>query len=60
MCQTFVYYCPAADERLCVSKVLQKVKIEVDELGTKGAAATGRPSVASHTNTLMSFRVTIK
>nr|XP_040038990.1 plasminogen activator inhibitor 1 isoform X1 [Gasterosteus aculeatus aculeatus] len=28
------------DERLCVSKVLQKVKIEVDELGTKGAAAT--------------------
>ncbi|CAK6977216.1 plasminogen activator inhibitor 1 [Scomber scombrus] len=29
-----------ADERLCVSKVLQTVKIEVNEQGTKGAAAT--------------------
>ncbi|XP_037615241.1 plasminogen activator inhibitor 1 [Sebastes umbrosus] len=29
-----------SDERLCVSKVLQRVKIEVNELGTKGAAAT--------------------
>ncbi|XP_071334211.1 plasminogen activator inhibitor 1 [Trachinotus anak] len=28
------------DERLCVSKVLQRVKIEVNEKGTKGAAAT--------------------
>ncbi|XP_071369324.1 plasminogen activator inhibitor 1 [Centroberyx affinis] len=28
------------DERLCVSKVLQRVKIEVNEEGTKGAAAT--------------------
>ncbi|XP_075896624.1 plasminogen activator inhibitor 1 [Nelusetta ayraudi] len=28
------------DERLCVSKVMQKVKIEVNEQGTKGAAAT--------------------
>ncbi|CDQ64004.1 plasminogen activator inhibitor 1 [Oncorhynchus mykiss] len=28
------------DERLCVSKVLQKVKIEVNEKGTKGSAAT--------------------
>ncbi|XP_054457472.1 plasminogen activator inhibitor 1 [Anoplopoma fimbria] len=28
------------DERLCVSKVLQRVKIEVNEQGTKGAAAT--------------------
>uniref|UniRef100_A0A3Q0SLK7 Plasminogen activator inhibitor 1 n=1 Tax=Amphilophus citrinellus TaxID=61819 RepID=A0A3Q0SLK7_AMPCI len=28
------------NERLCVSKVLQKVKIEVHERGTKGAAAT--------------------
>ncbi|TNN41389.1 Plasminogen activator inhibitor 1 [Liparis tanakae] len=28
------------DERLCVSKVLQRVKIEVNEHGTKGAAAT--------------------
>ncbi|TMS02441.1 plasminogen activator inhibitor 1 [Larimichthys crocea] len=28
------------DERLCVSRVLQKVKIEVNEQGTKGAAAT--------------------
>ncbi|XP_018526623.1 plasminogen activator inhibitor 1 [Lates calcarifer] len=28
------------DERLCVSKVLQRVKIEVNERGTKGAAAT--------------------
>uniref|UniRef100_A0A8C9YI83 Plasminogen activator inhibitor 1 n=1 Tax=Sander lucioperca TaxID=283035 RepID=A0A8C9YI83_SANLU len=28
------------DERLCVSKVLQTVKIEVNEQGTKGAAAT--------------------
>ncbi|XP_036404808.1 plasminogen activator inhibitor 1 [Megalops cyprinoides] len=28
------------EEPLCVSKVLQKVKIEVDEEGTKGAAAT--------------------
>ncbi|XP_076000409.1 plasminogen activator inhibitor 1 [Genypterus blacodes] len=30
----------SADERLCVSKVLQKVKIEVNEHGTKGSAAT--------------------
>ncbi|MED6242897.1 hypothetical protein ATANTOWER_011456 [Ataeniobius toweri] len=29
-----------SDERLCVSKVLQRVKIEVDERGTKGASAT--------------------
>ncbi|KAM3842686.1 plasminogen activator inhibitor 1 [Diretmus argenteus] len=29
-----------SDERLCVSKVLQRVKIEVNEEGTKGAAAT--------------------
>ncbi|XP_049424842.1 plasminogen activator inhibitor 1 [Epinephelus fuscoguttatus] len=29
-----------SDERLCVSKVLQRVKIEVNERGTKGAAAT--------------------
>uniref|UniRef100_A0A3Q2R2F0 Plasminogen activator inhibitor 1 n=1 Tax=Fundulus heteroclitus TaxID=8078 RepID=A0A3Q2R2F0_FUNHE len=28
------------DERLCISKVLQKVKIEVNESGTKGASAT--------------------
>ncbi|XP_057712283.1 plasminogen activator inhibitor 1 [Corythoichthys intestinalis] len=28
------------DERLCVSKVLQTVKFEVNERGTKGAAAT--------------------
>ncbi|XP_070710709.1 plasminogen activator inhibitor 1 [Pempheris klunzingeri] len=28
------------DERLCVSKILQRVKIEVNEQGTKGAAAT--------------------
>lgn len=28
------------DERLCVSKVLQRVKIEVNEQGTKGASAT--------------------
>lgn len=28
------------DERLCVSKVLQKVTIEVNEHGTKGASAT--------------------
>lgn len=38
-----VFY-PAADERLCVSKVMQKVKIEVNEQGTKGAAATGNQS----------------
>lgn len=30
------------DERLCVSKVLQRVKIEVNEQGTKGASATGK------------------
>uniref|UniRef100_A0A3Q3EZP6 Plasminogen activator inhibitor 1 n=1 Tax=Labrus bergylta TaxID=56723 RepID=A0A3Q3EZP6_9LABR len=30
------------DERLCVSKVLQRVKIEVNERGTRGSAATGR------------------
>ncbi|CAB1345573.1 unnamed protein product [Coregonus sp. 'balchen'] len=29
-----------SEERLCVSKVLQKVKIEVNEEGTKGSAAT--------------------
>ncbi|CAN9509798.1 unnamed protein product [Ophioblennius macclurei] len=29
-----------ADERLCVSKILQGVKIEVNEQGTRGAAAT--------------------
>ncbi|XP_042368485.1 plasminogen activator inhibitor 1 [Plectropomus leopardus] len=29
-----------SDERLCVSKVLQRVKIEVNERGTKGAAAS--------------------
>ncbi|KAM4537356.1 plasminogen activator inhibitor 1 [Odontesthes bonariensis] len=29
-----------SEERLCVSKVLQRVKIEVNEQGTKGAAAT--------------------
>ncbi|XP_038588708.1 plasminogen activator inhibitor 1 [Micropterus salmoides] len=28
------------DERLCVSEVLQRVRIEVNEQGTKGAAAT--------------------
>nr|XP_019955647.1 PREDICTED: plasminogen activator inhibitor 1 [Paralichthys olivaceus] len=28
------------EERLCVSKVLQRVKIEVNERGTKGSAAT--------------------
>ncbi|KAM4565286.1 plasminogen activator inhibitor 1 isoform 1-T1 [Fundulus diaphanus] len=28
------------DERLCISKLLQKVKIEVNESGTKGASAT--------------------
>uniref|UniRef100_A0AAZ3Q2S3 Plasminogen activator inhibitor 1 n=1 Tax=Oncorhynchus tshawytscha TaxID=74940 RepID=A0AAZ3Q2S3_ONCTS len=28
------------EERLCVSKVLQKVKIEVNEKGTKGSSAT--------------------
>ncbi|KAJ8282009.1 hypothetical protein COCON_G00045280 [Conger conger] len=28
------------EEQLCVSKVLQRVKIEVDEEGTKGSAAT--------------------
>ncbi|XP_070785824.1 plasminogen activator inhibitor 1 [Enoplosus armatus] len=30
----------STDERLCVSKILQRVKIEVNERGTKGAAAT--------------------
>ncbi|XP_040886689.1 plasminogen activator inhibitor 1 [Toxotes jaculatrix] len=30
----------STDERLCVSKVLQRVKIEVNERGTEGAAAT--------------------
>lgn len=29
-----------ADERLCVSKILQRVTIEVNEQGTKGGAAT--------------------
>nr|XP_046236884.1 plasminogen activator inhibitor 1 [Scatophagus argus] len=28
------------EERLCVSKVIQRIKIEVNERGTKGAAAT--------------------
>lgn len=36
----FVCVC-AAEERLCVSKVLQRVKIEVNERGTKGSSATG-------------------
>lgn len=40
-----VWFYPAADERLCVSKVMQKVKIEVNEQGTKGAAATGKVKV---------------
>ncbi|KAK2852105.1 hypothetical protein Q5P01_008381 [Channa striata] len=30
----------STDERLCVSKALQRVKIDVNEQGTKGAAAT--------------------
>ncbi|XP_070849490.1 plasminogen activator inhibitor 1 [Chaetodon trifascialis] len=34
------FTCITTDERLCVSKVLQRVKIEVNEQGTKGAAAT--------------------
>lgn len=40
----FVFFCvffPLVDQRLCVSKVLQKLKIEVNEEGTKGAASTG-------------------
>lgn len=32
----------SADEPLCVSKIMQKIKIEVNEHGTKAAAATGR------------------
>lgn len=36
----FVFF-PLVDQRLCVSKVLQKLKIEVNEEGTKGAASTG-------------------
>uniref|UniRef100_A0A3B4FV98 Plasminogen activator inhibitor 1 n=1 Tax=Pundamilia nyererei TaxID=303518 RepID=A0A3B4FV98_9CICH len=35
----FVFF-PLVDQRLCVSKVLQKLKIEVNEEGTKGAAST--------------------
>ncbi len=30
-----------AEEPLCVSKVLQRVKLEVNEEGTKGSSATG-------------------
>lgn len=30
-----------AEEPLCVSKVLQRVKMEVNEEGTKGSSATG-------------------
>lgn len=37
----FFVFLPLVDQRLCVSKVLQKLKIEVNEEGTKGAASTG-------------------
>lgn len=40
ICFFFVFF-PLVDQRLCVSKVLQKLKIEVNEEGTKGAASTG-------------------
>lgn len=33
---------PSAEEPLYVSKVLQRVKVEVNEEGTKGSSAGGR------------------
>lgn len=41
ICFCFFVFLPQVDQRLCVSKVLQKLKIEVNEEGTKGAASTG-------------------
>lgn len=41
ICFCFFVFLPLVDQRLCVSKVLQKLKIEVNEEGTKGAASTG-------------------
>lgn len=45
-----VRFCPSADEQLCVSKIMQKIKIEVNEEGTKGAAATGEFNMTSETH----------
>lgn len=40
-----------AEEPLCVSKVLQRVKVEVNEEGTKGSSATGTITKSQPTTT---------
>lgn len=48
ICVTFLFLSLSAsltlsgDEQLCVSKIMQKIKIEVNEQGTKAAAASGK------------------
>jgi len=44
----------SADERLSVSQILQKVKIEVTEEGTMGAAASGKHSTRGVRKSLFS------
>lgn len=42
-----------AEEPLCVSKVLQRVKLEVNEEGTKGSSATGTDTELQYSTKLL-------